>query len=448
MTYKQLQEEQWNEPLHPGWSRQKLRGYRDNQGIQRKSNRTLQVAGHAKNNYRGGDQENSACYEEVRISRQNQIRHSREVQQMNEHKAQMMPETQSVAVVPSFRTRRCVCYDTTGNIKPQNCREKRLPRIPVACSRKPEPRRQRAGDRRRELQHELRSRRARAGQAFHGSTDSLRLPWNTPVDLCHVATLRFPRLVRHHPPVGAPGANALSSPGSGRTHSSKVARNPIIRWMKYALVLIDMQNESGYDLHDYPTAVAQASGVLDTAREHGIPVVYTRQINRGDGIGLPLGEPLGENGEPVSYNDRTKAIEIVDTLTPEDGEIVVDKHRWSAFYETSLDLMLRGMGITDLIIGGVVTDGCLMTSVFDAYFRGYRIHLIHDACTTTSSGLHQAAILMMANWVYELKLYSARQASAMIRGETVTPWTWSAPAEHNFSSPELAEEYGRLLFKS
>ncbi len=218
--------------------------------------------------------------------------------------------------------------------------------------------------------------------------------------------------------------------------------------MKYALVLIDMQNEAGYDLHDYPAAVSKAREVLDTVREHGIPVVYTRQINRADGIGLSLGEPLDENGEPVSYNDRTDAIEIVDALAPRDGEIVVDKHRWSAFYETPLDLMLRGMGVTDLIIGGVVTDGCLMTSVFDAYFRGYRIHLVHDACTTTSTGMHQAAILMMANWVYELKLYSAAQASAVIRGETVTPWTWSTPAEANFSSPEVAEEFNRLLFES
>ena len=218
--------------------------------------------------------------------------------------------------------------------------------------------------------------------------------------------------------------------------------------MKYALVLIDMQNEAGYDLHDYPAAVAQASGVLDTARDHGIPVVYTRQINRADGVGLSLGEPLDENGEPVSYNDRSEAIEIVDALAPKDGEIVVDKHRWSAFYETSLSLMLEGMGITDLIIGGVVTDGCLMTSVFDAYFRGYRIHLVHDACTATSSGMHQAAMLMMANWVYELKLYSAGQASAMIRGEEVTPWTWSVPAECNFSSPELTTEFNRLRFES
>ncbi len=76
--------------------------------------------------------------------------------------------------------------------------------------------------------------------------------------------------------------------------------------------------------------------------------------------------------------------QIVDELNPGDADIHITKHRFSGFWDTETDSVLRNLGITTLLIGGVNMDQCVMTTLEDASFLGYDTILIADGTATTS----------------------------------------------------------------
>ena len=211
-----------------------------------------------------------------------------------------------------------------------------------------------------------------------------------------------------------------------------------------ALVVIDLQKESGFGLFGLDSVVQNTQRMIDACRSAGIPVIYTRQINRQDGVGLSLDEPRHASGEPQFYADNRDSIEILEDIKPLDTDIVIDKYRWSAFFDTSLDLMLKSLGVKRLIIGGVVTDGCLMTSVFDAYFRDYRIHLVHDMCTASNEGAHMAAMAIMANWVYALEVLDTDNMIKSLEGKEYTAWQADKADALQFTPETLRETFNTL----
>ncbi|PSL40842.1 nicotinamidase-related amidase [Salsuginibacillus halophilus] len=212
-----------------------------------------------------------------------------------------------------------------------------------------------------------------------------------------------------------------------------------------ALILIDMQKETNYELPELDGILAKTKTLADECRAQGIPVIYTRQINRADQIGLSKGEPITSDNKPYYYNDDSDAVEIFDEIAPKSGEIVIDKYRWSAFFETSLDLMLRGQGITDVIMAGFVTDGCLMTSTYDAYFRDYQVHMVHDLTATTSQGAHMAAHLMMGSWIYNITFYRAVEMGRYLRGESYQSFAPAGPDSLQFESDHLAQVFHETI---
>ncbi|MGY2260657.1 isochorismatase family cysteine hydrolase [Pseudomonas sp. SDO55104_S430] len=178
---------------------------------------------------------------------------------------------------------------------------------------------------------------------------------------------------------------------------------------KNALLIIDMQQEDGFVLEHFDTVVANTAILLESARHQQIPVIFTRHLNRADGLDLPLGEPLDADGGPSSYRAGTRQIEIIESLSPQPNETVIDKGRYSAFHRTDLDSRLKAQNIDTLTIGGVLTDVCVLSTVFDAFALGYRIRLVSDACTTTTLAAHYSALLIMANWVYSLEMLTTSQ---------------------------------------
>ena len=211
-----------------------------------------------------------------------------------------------------------------------------------------------------------------------------------------------------------------------------------------ALVVIDLQKESGFGLFGLDDVVRNTQRMIDACCAAGVPVIYTRQINRRDGVGLSLDEPRHPDGEPCFYADNRDSIEIMEEIKPRETDIVIDKYRWSAFFDTSLDLMLKSLGVKRLIIGGVVTDGCLMTSVFDAYFRDYRIHLVHDMCTASNEGAHMAALTIMANWVYSLEVLDTDNMIQCLEGRQYAAWHADDADALQFTPETLRETFGKL----
>lgn len=213
---------------------------------------------------------------------------------------------------------------------------------------------------------------------------------------------------------------------------------------KTALILIDLQKESDFGVQGVEQVVENAKSLIHECRSHNLPIIYTRQINRSDGAGLSIGEPLKADGTPVFYSTDTEDYKIFDELTPHEEDIVVDKHRWSAFYDTSLDLYLRNLGVEHVIIGGLVTDGCLMTSVFDAYFRDYQVNLVKDICATSNTGAHMSSMLIMSNWVYNLKVYDTQELIKKLNGEEHRVWEATEPDSLQFTPDNLKETFEKL----
>lgn len=210
-----------------------------------------------------------------------------------------------------------------------------------------------------------------------------------------------------------------------------------------ALVLIDLQKESNFGLQ-MDQVISNAKTLIDGFREKNIPIIYTRQINRADGIGLSKGEPLNDDGTPFFYNAASESIEIFDEIKPLETDIVIDKYRWSAFHETSLDLTLRSLNVENVVIGGVVTDGCLLTSVFDAYFRDYNIHLVKDICGSSNEGSHMASLMMIANWVYTLKMYDTPNILKRINGEKYHAWESDKVDSLNYTPENMRDIFNKL----
>ncbi|WP_153461703.1 MULTISPECIES: cysteine hydrolase family protein [Sediminibacillus] len=211
-----------------------------------------------------------------------------------------------------------------------------------------------------------------------------------------------------------------------------------------ALVLIDLQKEGNFGLERMDKAIRNTQEVIQACRENGIPIIYTRQINRADGIGLSRQEPLKEDGTPFFYASNTENIEIVEEVKPLETDIVIDKHRWSAFFDTNLDIILRSMGVKNLIVGGVVTDGCLLTSVFDAYFRDYNVHLVKDMCAASNEGAHMASLMIMANWVYNLKVYNTPKIIQQINGDGVNCWESNEVDSLQFTPENMRQQFAKL----
>lgn len=153
---------------------------------------------------------------------------------------------------------------------------------------------------------------------------------------------------------------------------------------KNALLIIDMQQEDGFVLEHFDTVAANTAALLETARRQRVPVIYTRHINQADGSDLPRGEPQAGDGGPSNYRAGTRQVEIIERLAPQPDELIIDKGRYSAFHRTDLDARLKVLGVDTLIVCGVLTDVCVLSTVFDAFALGYHIRLVSDACTTTS----------------------------------------------------------------
>ncbi len=211
-----------------------------------------------------------------------------------------------------------------------------------------------------------------------------------------------------------------------------------------ALVLIDLQKESKFGISGINEVVDNAKKLVEECRKLDIPIIYTRQVNRVDAVGLSYMEPLDENSQPVFYNSETKSVDIFDEIAPKKGDLIIDKYRWSGFFGTSLDLLLKSYAVKHLLIGGMVTDGCLMTSVFDGYFRDYQINLVKDICTGTNEGAHMASILIMANWVYGIKIFNTKELVNYLHGRKYSAWESLGPDTLKFTPENMRIVFNKL----
>jgi nicotinamidase-related amidase len=174
-----------------------------------------------------------------------------------------------------------------------------------------------------------------------------------------------------------------------------------------ALVIVDMQNDfcskggyldyRGIDVTPDRAPIAPLQSLVPVLREQGMPIVWLNcgvrkdllnihpsllHAHTHDGEGAGLGEAVPGGAEILVKGSW--GAQIVDELNPGERDIHVTKHRFSGFWDTELDSILRNMGISSLFLAGVNADQCVMTTLEDASFLGYDVLMLRDCVATTS----------------------------------------------------------------
>ncbi|MBC7281060.1 isochorismatase family cysteine hydrolase [Hoeflea sp.] len=165
---------------------------------------------------------------------------------------------------------------------------------------------------------------------------------------------------------------------------------------KTALVIIDMINEfckpgGKMVLPGYEQLMPQQKALIATARKNGVPVIFVVDSHRKN---------MRRDREWVKRTphgiENTWATQVIEDLEVQKDDIIVVKHRYSAFFQTDLDLVLKDMLISQLVVCGVVTNICVRSTVHDAFFEGYDVVVPHDACAATGPREHVSTLYDIA----------------------------------------------------
>lgn len=132
--------------------------------------------------------------------------------------------------------------------------------------------------------------------------------------------------------------------------------------------------------------------MISAFREADRPVIFTRHVHHPDLLDAGI-MAWWWNGMCV---EGTPESEVHSEVAPLPGEKVVLKHRYSAFYNTDLETVLRCIGVKDLVITGIMTNICCESTARDAYYRDYRIFLPADGTGSINEEMHVASLLNLA----------------------------------------------------
>jgi nicotinamidase-related amidase len=160
-----------------------------------------------------------------------------------------------------------------------------------------------------------------------------------------------------------------------------------------ALLVIDVINQFAFP--DGPKLLAQSRrmarpllDLLETCRSINVPVIYVND-NFGDWR--------------CSFNDlvahclQSKAVKsFVATLKPDSSSYHILKPMHSGFYQTSLEVLLRALGVNNLVLSGLATDYCIEFTAKDAFMRGYGIYVPNDCCASVQRAFHTKSIEYMS----------------------------------------------------
>ena len=140
---------------------------------------------------------------------------------------------------------------------------------------------------------------------------------------------------------------------------------------KTAVVIMDFQNRIINNNASDPAGVIQrASQVLQGARKAGIPIIYVQ--HRGG-----------------AFKEYSPEVDIHPGVAPAPGEQVIIKTRTAPFSTTGFDVMLREMGTDTLVLMGVATSGCVLTTVRWAADIDYKVVVVGDACDDPDREVHR-----------------------------------------------------------
>lgn len=178
-----------------------------------------------------------------------------------------------------------------------------------------------------------------------------------------------------------------------------------IKFKNAALIVIDMQK--GFVSRKSPLCIKMAEEsipycvkAVEHARKAGIPVIWVKRAYSPDGSDVEKARKniWKKGGKPLLRDSKGEiSDEFTDQLFPEDGERIIVKPRYSAFFDTSLDLVLRRLGINSIILTGTTTPNCVRTTCYDGLSLDYDVYIIPECCSSNTVEIQNANLSDMEN---------------------------------------------------
>lgn len=172
--------------------------------------------------------------------------------------------------------------------------------------------------------------------------------------------------------------------------------------VRNAFLIIDMQR----DFLDPDSPLLVKAGVeaipfiedaLNATRESRVPIFHVFRHYRHDGSDVELTRHDDWKSKGGSLMPGTPGADIPDRIAPQNGEYLIIKNRWSAFFQTELDLILRRLGVEQVVLTGVQTPNCIRGTAWDANSLGYETIVLTDATNANDKEVHEQNLRDMAN---------------------------------------------------
>ena len=163
-----------------------------------------------------------------------------------------------------------------------------------------------------------------------------------------------------------------------------------------ALLIIDFQADvfhgGALQLVGTDKVLPKAKQVLTAAREMNLPIIHTQEVHRQEMV--DFGREL-DGAEPVHCLETWAGTDFHPELYPRDGEYTIAKRRYSCFFGTDLEILLRGLKVETLVVMGTMTNVCVHYTVAEAHQRDYHFYVIEDCCAGSDWDAHWAALKAM-----------------------------------------------------
>lgn len=158
---------------------------------------------------------------------------------------------------------------------------------------------------------------------------------------------------------------------------------------KSALLIMDVQPNIVSRFGNQDAFVEKANRAANTAREKGLPILFIV-------VGFRPGFPeISDHNKSFSNAKREKPVGMVEpspVIAPTEKDIVITKRRVSAFTGSDLEVVLRGQGITDLVLCGIATSGVVLSTTREAADKDFGITILSDLCMDQDEEVHRVLI--------------------------------------------------------
>jgi len=151
-------------------------------------------------------------------------------------------------------------------------------------------------------------------------------------------------------------------------------------------------------------------GLVEVARENRVPIVYVVDEHR-----------KGKYDREIEFLGKKHCLEgdfgseVVEEVRPLSEDYVVKKRRYSGFFATDLDLILRELKVDTLLVVGVKTNVCVRATVHDAFYLGYNVLVVRECVASNDSYLHEASLRDIER--YYGRVIGFKEALKLLKGE-------------------------------